>query len=122
MSATSALASTEPLRSQNPFETARLKLVRAILEMKAPRAYPSFPSPDDHEGIASHIREAAIIFDDWLAQIGAEVRDNATTSIDRHMFAGSFTGAIDGNETGVCEEQAEALRGYAEERRSVRRA
>jgi hypothetical protein len=106
----------------NPFETARLKLVRRLLEMRAPSAYPSFPSPADHEGIAAHIREAAQIFDEWLAAIGSEVRDNAVTAIDRHLFSGSFIGAVDGNETGACEEQAESLREFAMERRSARRA
>ena len=106
------------LRSQNPFEAARLKLVQAILLMKAPAAYPSFPIPADHEGIAEHIREAARIFDDWLAAVGSQVRDNAVTSIDVNLFAGSFTGAIEGNETWVAEEQAEALRQHAAERRS----
>ncbi len=108
--------------AQNPFETARLSLISRLLNLKAPKAYPNFPSPDDHEGVAAHIREAAQLFDEWLAAIGSEVRDNAVTSVDRHMFSGSFMGAVDGNETGVCEEQASALIEYAEERRSVRRA
>ena len=47
---------------------------------------------------------------------------NAVTAIDRHLFSGSFTGAIDGNETGACTAQGEALRDFAEERRSMRRA
>lgn len=114
--------SPTPIRSQNPFEAARLALVKRLLELKAPASYPNFPSPADHEGIASHIREAAGIFDDWLAAIGAEVRDNATTSISAGLFAGSFIGAVDGNETYACESQGEALREYAAERRSMRRA
>jgi hypothetical protein len=122
MSIQPANNATTPIASQNPFETARLSLINALLKLKAPKAYPSFPSPDHHEGIAAHLREAAQIFDEWLAAVGSEVRDNATTSISSGLFSGSFTGAIDGNETGVCEEQGEALRGYAEERRSMRRA
>lgn len=106
----------------NPFEAARLSLIAALLKLKAPAAYPNFPSPCDHEGIADHIREAAQIFDAWLAAIGAEVRDNATTSISSGLFSGSFTGAVDGNETGACEEQAESLREYASEQRAQRRA
>jgi hypothetical protein len=106
----------KPVRNRPP------SLINALLKLKAPKAYPSFPSPDHHEGIAAHLREAAQIFDEWLAAVGSEVRDNAVTSISSGLFSGSFTGAIDGNETGVCEEQGEALRGYAEERRSMRRA
>lgn len=120
MSPTSAVT---PITKQNPFEAARLALISRLLSLKAPAAYPTFPSPDHHEGIAAHLREAAQIFDGWLAAIGSEVRDNAATSVDVCMFAGSFEAAIDGNETGVCEEQGEALREYASERRtSPRRA
>jgi len=115
-----AAATTFP--TKNPFETARRKLIAALSAMTAPAAYPAYPSPSDHEAIADHIREAAQIFDDWLAAVGSEVRDNAVTAIDRHMFSGSFTGAIDGNETYACTEQGEALREYSEQRRSMRRA
>ena len=108
-----------PIRSQNPFETARLALVKRMLELKAPAAYPSFPAPSDHAGVADHLREAAGIFDDWLAAIGGEVRDNAITHVSADLFAGSFTAAIDGNETWAVEQQAEFL---TAERRSLRRA
>lgn len=121
MSADLATLPTPP-RSNNPFEAARLQLIKRLLGMSAPKAYPNFPSPADHEGIAAHIREAAEIFDGWLAEIGAEVRDNAVTSISAGLFAGSFMGAVDGNETFACEEQGEALRGFVSERRSARRA
>ncbi len=114
-----AATSTIP---QNPFETARRTLIAALLTMTAPDAYPNFPSPSDHETVAGHIREAAQIFDDWLAAVGSEVRDNAVTAIDRHLFSGSFLGAVDGNETGACTMQGEALRDFAMERRNYRRA
>jgi hypothetical protein len=107
------------LRPQNPFETARLQLIKALLAMKPPAAYPAFPSPDHHKGVASHLREAAEIFDGWLAAVGAEVRDNATTYISADLFSGSFTAAIDGNETWAIEQQSESL---IDARRSMRRA
>ena len=119
MPATATAAATIP---QNPFETARRKLIAALLAMKAPDAYPSFPSPSDHEGVAGHIREAAQIFDEWLAAVGSEVRDNAVTAISSGLFAGTFLAAVDGNETYAAETQGEALREYSEQRRSYRRA
>ena len=108
-----------PTRSSNPFEAARLSLIQRLLKMPAPGAYPSYPSPADHEGIAHHIREAAQIFDEWLASIGAEVRDNATTHVSSEMFSGTFLAAVDGNETWACELQGMDV---AEERRALRRA
>lgn len=109
-------------KSQNPFETARLSLIKRLLQLKTPSPYPTYPSPSDHEGIAAHIREAAEIFDSWLAAIGSEVRDNAVTSISSELFSGSFIGAVDGNETFACEMQGEALHDFASERRAMRRA
>lgn len=108
-----------PQASKNPFETARRKLIASLLAMKAPNAFPTFPVPSDHEGIAAHLREAASIFDEWLAAVGGQVRDNAVTAIDPNLFNGSFTAAIEGNETYACDEQARAL---IQERRSMRRA
>lgn len=106
-------------RSSNPFEAARLLLIKQLLGLKAPKAYPCAPSPADHMSVADHLREAAQIFDTWLAAVGAEVRDNATTSIDKGLFAGSFEAAIDGNETFVCESEAHHV---ADEMRAIRRA
>lgn len=102
----------------NPFETARLALIKSLLAMKAPAAYPAYPSPADHEGVAAHIRDAAQIFDAWLAAIGSEVRDNAVTSIDLNLFSGSFLGAVDGNETWAAESAGISVR---EQRRIERR-
>jgi len=116
MSADLALSKTI---SRNPFEVARSHLIRRILELQAPVAYPNFPTPSHHEGVAAHIREAAVIFDEWLAAVGAEVRDNATTLIDAGLFSGSFVGAVDGNETWACESEALAL---IDDRRTMRRA
>lgn len=98
--------------SQNPFEAARLTLIKRLLQLRAPKAYPCSPAPSDHENVAEHLRETAQIFDEWLAAIGAEVRDNAVTYVSAGLFSGSFVGAIDGNETYACEEAATALREY----------
>lgn len=108
-----------PIRSQNPFEAARLKLIASLLAMKAPSALPSFPQPTDHARVADHLREAAAIFDEWLAAVGHQVRENATTYVDANLFNGSFTGAIDGNETWACEQAGLEVRA---QRAAMRRA
>lgn len=119
MSANIATALNPATSAKNPFEAARRRLIAGLLAMKAPAAYPAFPSPADHEGVAAHIREAAQIFDEWLAAIGCEVRDNASSYVSADLFAGSFTAAIDGNETWAIECQAGELR---DEHRAMRRA
>jgi hypothetical protein len=116
---TATIETTTP--TTNPLKPARARLISEFLSLVLP-SYPNFPAPSDHEGVAQHIRDVANMFDRYLAAIGSEVRDNAVTAIDRHMFAGSFLGTVDGNETGVCEEQASALIEYAAERRASRRA
>src|SRR5216684_2478892 len=113
------LAVTPILRSNNPFEAARLKLIASLLAMKAPAAYPSFPVPSDHAGVADHLREAAIIFDEWLATVGHQIRDNASNDVDERVFEGAFTGAIEGNATWEVEKAAETL---LDERNAMRRA
>jgi hypothetical protein len=103
--------STTALANKSPIETARRRLVASLLAMKVPKAYPSFPSPDDHLSIKDHIVLAAELFDDYLAAIGAEVRDNANCAIDKDLFSGTVMRAIDGNETYALEEAALAVRG-----------
>lgn len=101
-------AEPSPL-SANPFEAARLTLIKRLLQLRSPKAYPCSPSPVDHDNVAEHLREVAQVCDEWLAAIGAEVRDNAVTYISAGLFSGSFTGAIDGNETFACTEAGMAL-------------
>jgi len=105
------------LSGTSPFETARRKLIASLLAMKAPGAYPNYPIPSDHEGIANHIREAAKIFDEWLSAVGHQVRDNTTTDIDDNLFNGSFTGAIEGNETWALENEGIELREFRQAQR-----
>lgn len=107
-----------PSRSQNPFEAITLRLVKRLLQLKAPAAYPNFPCPDDHMSVADFLRTLAQEFDTTLAELGSEVRGNAVTGIDANQFAGSFSAAIEGNETYAIESQAEALKEYAGARRS----
>lgn len=107
-----------PIRSKKPLEAAKLTLVKDFLALRMP-AYSTFPSPGEHQSFADVIREAAQIFDIWLAAVGAEVRDNATGAIDANLFSGSFEAAIDGNETYACEIAACDV---ADQRRASRRA
>ena len=94
---------------RNPFEVARSHLIRRILELQVPNAVRTFPSPAEFKAVADHVRQAAAIFDEWLAAIGHEVRDNASIEIDADVFDGAFVGAVDGNATYACDNAADAL-------------
>lgn len=102
----------------NPLKAAKTRLVSDFLALFAP-AYPMHPAPSDHESVAEHIREALNIFNEYLAAVGSEVRDNAVTAVDVNLFSGTLQAA---DEIYACEQQAEALREYASERRTSRRA
>lgn len=104
------MSSTAATRPPSPFETARLALIARLTAMTAPRGLVAFPHPSDFEVVAGHIREAAAIFDEWLADIGHEVRDNSSADIDKDLFLDAFSRAVDGNETFACEEAAYTLR------------
>jgi hypothetical protein len=110
-----ASASSPTALSRNPLEVARSRLIRRLLELDVPKGFHPLT-------VAEHLRDAAAIFDEWLAAIGSEVRDNAVTSISSGLFSGSFSAAVDGNETYACETQSHAAREYADERRAMRRA
>lgn len=88
-----------PIRPQNPFETARLALIKKLLALKVPAGLSLCPMPCDFEAAKNHLIEAAGIFDEWLAAIGGELADNTQASIDERSFKDAFTYAVDGNAT-----------------------
>ena len=96
--------------SSNPIEAARLALIKNLLARKPLKGFGSFPCAADFEALEIEMCEVVAIFDDWLAEIGAEVRDNANCHIDNDLFCGSFMTAIAGNETFAIEEAALAVR------------
>lgn len=95
--------------SSNPIEAARLALIKNLLARKPLKGFGSFPCAADFEALKIEMCEVVAIFDDWLAEIGAEVRDNANCHIDNDLFCGSFMTAIAGNETFALECCAEEL-------------
>ncbi len=96
-------------RHQGPFEHARHQLIVALARLQPPRAFNIFPAPDEFTAVKDHIRETAMIFDEWLALIGHEVKDNAVTKIDMRAFRSPFTVAVEGSAMWAVECQADAL-------------
>lgn len=98
-----------PIRSQNPFETARLALIKKLLAMSAPGSFSIFPYPSEFTSVADHVREATRIFDEWLAAIGHELSDNSNCNIDIDLFRSAYTDAVDGNALYEFERSSEIL-------------
>lgn len=95
--------------SPSPFETARLALIDRLTAMTAPRGFATFPHPSDFIVVADHIREAAAIFDEWLSEIGHQVRTSAPCNIDKDLFVDAFSCAVEGNEVFVCGDVGETM-------------
>jgi hypothetical protein len=93
----------------NPFEIARRALISALVRMEAPKAFTTFPVPSEFTGVIDHMRQAAGLFDEWLAAIGHQVADNSSGNVDMRLFRSAFTDAIDGNAMWEVEKQGEAL-------------
>lgn len=103
------MSTTSP--SQNPFELSRDTLIAKLWELRIPKAYPAFPSPGHHEGVAHYLREFAAIVDAHIEVIGMHAKDNAcATDMDLRCFEDVLSGAIEGNATHVLEEEAHELR------------
>jgi hypothetical protein len=98
-----------PIRPSNPFETARLALIKKLLAVKAPASFSVFPVPGEFTSVVDHLREAAGIFDEWLAAIGHEITDNSSSRVDMGLFRSAFTDAVDGNAMWEVEKQGEQL-------------
>jgi hypothetical protein len=98
-----------PIRPANPFETARLALIKKLLEVKAPGRFSVFPIPAEFTSVVDHMREVATIVDEWCAAIGHVVEDNSSSRVDIALFRSPMTDAIDGNAMWEVEKQAEAL-------------
>jgi hypothetical protein len=103
----------------NAFEIARRALIAALVKIEVPKAFGAFPTPGDFHAVNDCLREIVAKVDDLGAAFGAIIRDNANCHIDAGLFSGTFSAAIEGNETYAIECCAEAL---VEERRGVRRA
>ncbi len=94
--------------ARNPFEAARSHLIRRLLDLTVPAELSPRARPAQLAALADHIREAADIFDEWLAAIGGEVAETASRRLDMSVFAGAFRGAVEGNATYVAETAAYA--------------
>lgn len=104
-------AITDPviIRTSNPFEAARLQLVKRLLALRAPAALGVNPHPVDVEAVAQHVRDVTNILDDWLSDTGAEVKLVAP-DLDMRDFTDAFSATIDGNATFLIEEVANEMR------------
>lgn len=98
-----------PIRPANAFETARLALIKKLLEIKSPDAFSVFPVPSQFTAIHHHVSEVTAICNEWLAAIGHEVADNSSSRVDLDLFRTAFSDAVDGMALWEIEKQAEAL-------------
>lgn len=87
-------SSLTPSPAQNPFEAAKLKLIERLALLVVPKPIRIFPGPSDFEAARDVLREAAEIFDDWIAAVGHQVADNSPYSVDARSFDKVASGAV----------------------------
>lgn len=105
----SPLATTS--RSSNPFEAARLSLIKRLLQLKAPKAFGAFPLASDFLAVRDHLVDAVEAFDEFIENIGFQVQENTTCeAFDIRCFNDTFSAAVDGNAIFILEECAEDVR------------
>lgn len=90
--AATATAVLSNVPSRNPFEIARSHLIARLVQMSVPPAHAIAEAGD-------HIKDAANLFDEWLAAVGGAVADRVNVDVDYRVFQGAFLGAVDGNAT-----------------------
>lgn len=98
-----------PIRPANPFEAARLALIKKLLEIKSPGSFSIFPIPCEFTAVHHHVSEVTAICNEWLSAIGHEVADNSSSRVDIDLFRTAFSDAVDGMALWEIEKQAEAL-------------
>ena len=89
-------AAAVPSPSLNPFEIARAHLIRRLVEIDVPKPFPVRAHSSCFTTVGEHIRDMAIIFDEWLALVGEEIADNSHNPVDMRLFREAFLGAVDG--------------------------
>src|SRR6266849_5085112 len=91
-----------PGSTDNPYELARRRLVRALCAISVPRA-------GNLDEVPGHIREVAAACDNWAGSIGHQVSDLSPIPLDYRVFDAPFTGAVEGEGTYIAEQAAEAV-------------
>jgi hypothetical protein len=106
-----SIITSSPAPHAGAFAAAKARLIERITNaLICPKDYSLFPKADEHVCVGEHIREAAKIFDEWLASIGSEVAENTcATIVTERDFEGVFFDAVDGNCAWLCENESAAL-------------
>jgi hypothetical protein len=83
-----------PERPNNPFEVMHRDLIATLADLALP-AIDVTPRPGQFEAVGDYVRAVTIAADRWLKSVGLEVAANSTLRIDRTLFDGAFTAAVD---------------------------
>lgn len=81
--------------SGNPIARAHFAMIRELARMQVPSLGVN-AAAEDFEAVADYLTRITSMFDVFLQDVGAEVKDCAPCSVDMDCFAGKFFGAIDG--------------------------
>jgi hypothetical protein len=103
--------------SNNPFAVAKERLIATIAAMPAPGALVAKPEPGDFYAINKWMRDLTKnAFDQWIADVGHQLKHAASYKVDMSQFEDVFSDAIEGNATWEVDQAADlASEGMEEE-------
>jgi hypothetical protein len=106
--------------ASHPLALAQATMVTELARLVAPKLSAN-PEPEDFEDVADYLLRGARIIDDWIKEVGLEVRSSATCRVDMNMFTDVLKDALEGFATYEIDTAAEAVRDERQEIESALR-
>ena len=88
------MAEAKPVPA-HPLAKAHTVMIGELARLQVPRL-PIVPEPEDFEEVADYLLRVAAVIDVFMADVGAEVRDNALTLVDVKEFENVMRDGIEG--------------------------
>ena len=103
--------------SRNPIAKAHFAMIKELARLRVP-SIPIVPEGEDFEEVADYLLRVAAVIDVFMADVGAEVKDNALTLVDVKEFENVMRDGIEGrclHELDMCAQEARAAQNDSDE-------
>ena len=100
--------------ASHPIAKAQAAMVGELARLQAPRLSVN-PEPEDFEDVADYLLRGARIIDEWIKEVGLELRSASTGNTDMNDFTDVLKNALEGFATHEIDSAAENLREEREE-------
>jgi len=104
----------------HPLAKAQAMMVGELARLVAPKLSAN-PEPEDFEDVADYLLRGARIIDEWIKEVGLEVRSASIGNVDINDFTDVLKNAVEGFATYEIDTAAEAVRDERQEIESALR-